>query len=319
MKSTEELKNLYESDLKPQLAELEAQRKTIKKLWTGAIIVAAILFLFVQAIPNQTLMVVTIILGIIGILFLAGYGVVKFYAYRKAFKSGVVTKIIELINPDYKYDANRHVDSSHFNNSKIFTKHPDRIKGDDYVSGTIDKTDFEFSELKAEYKTETTKDGQKQTEWHTIFSGLFFHADFNKKIEGTTFVLPDTAEKLFGKFGQKLQKASSRGELVKLENPEFEKEFVVYSSGQQEARYILTPVMMEAMVNLHKKYKRKMHFSFIGERVYCATSFNQALFEPRIRKSGVNFADIEEMYGLFSLIETIIHEMNLNTRIWTKD
>lgn len=319
MQSTEELKNLYESELKPQLADLEIKRKVIKRMWTGAIIVAAVVFLFSQAIFNQTLMIVTIVLGILGVLFLAGYGVVKFYAYRKEFKNVVVTKIINLINPDYHYNADKHVDSQHYNNSKLFTKHPDRINGDDYVSGTIEKTDFEFSELKAEYKTTTAKDGKTETHWHTIFSGLFFHADFNKNIEGITYVLPDTAEKLFGKFGQKLQKASSRGELVKLENPEFEKEFVVYSTGQQEARYILTPVMMESMVNLQKKYKRKMHFSFIGERVYCATSFTKGLFEPRIRKSGVNFEDIEEMYHLFSLIETIIHEMNLNTRIWTKN
>ncbi len=61
-----------------------------------------------------------------------------------------------------------------------------------------------------------------------------------------------------------------------------------------------------------------MYFSFIGERVYCGVDFNKGLFEPRIRKSGVNFDDIEEMYHLFGLIETIITEMNLNTRIWTK-
>lgn len=319
MKSTEELKNLYESDLQPQLAELESQRKVIKKMWTWGLITAIFIFLFVHLIPNQGLMITAIIVGILGVLFLFGYGAVKFYAYRKVFKQEVVTKIIKLINPDYHYDANRHVDSNHFIGSKLFKQHPDRINGDDFVSGIIEKTEFEFSELKAEYKTESVKDGKRQTEWHTIFSGLFFHADFNKHIEGTTYVLPDTAEKLFGKFGQKLQKGSSRGELVKLENPEFEKEFVVYSSGQQEARYILTPVMMEAMVNLQKKYKRKMYFSFNGERVYCGVSFNQGLFEPRIRKSGVNFSDIEEMYQLFGLIETIITEMNLNTRIWTKN
>lgn len=62
-----------------------------------------------------------------------------------------------------------------------------------------------------------------------------------------------------------------------------------------------------------------MHFSFIGERVHCAVSFSKGLFEPRVSKSGVKFSDVEEMYCLFSLIEIIIHEMNLNTRIWTKN
>jgi hypothetical protein len=33
----------------------------------------------------------------------------------------------------------------------------------------------------------------------------------------------------------------------------------------------------------------------------------------------VSFADVEFMHSLFTLIETIITEMNLNTRIWTKE
>lgn len=319
MKGLEELKGLYESELKPQLAALEGERKVIKRFFVFGILGVGSIFILPQLIHQQGLVIAVVIINVLGILFLFGFGAVKFAKYRKVFKKEVVTKIVKLINPDYKYNADRHIDSTDYMASKLFARTPDRIKGDDYIAGQIDKTDFEFSELKTEYKTETTRDGKKETEWHTIFQGIFFHADFNKRIEGTTFVLPDTAEKLFGKFGQKLQKASSRGELVKLENPEFEKEFVVYSSGQQEARYILTPTMMEAMVLLKKKYKRKMHFSFKGERVYCAISFSKTLFEPRIRKSGVNFNDIEEMAELFHLIEVIVSEMNLNTRIWTKE
>ena len=48
-------------------------------------------------------------------------------------------------------------------------------------------------------------------------------------------------------------------------------------------------------------------------------SFNKDLFEPRILKSGVRFEDMEQMNEQFNLIQTLIHEMNLNTRIWTKD
>jgi hypothetical protein len=73
------------------------------------------------------------------------------------------------------------------------------------------------------------------------------------------------------------------------------------------------------MVNIYKKYKRPVYFSFIGSRVYVAMSFNKDLFEPRILKSGVRFEDMEQMNSQFSLIQTLIHEMNLNTRIWTKD
>ena len=202
----------------------------------------------------------------------------------------------------------------------MFPKSVDRYKGDDLVSGVIEKTDFRVSELHTEYRSESTdSDGNRKTTWHTIFKGLFAHIDFNKEIKGETLVLPDTAEKLFGSFGKKLQSMSSRGKLIKLENVEFEKLFVVYGSDQIEARYILTPTMMEAMVNIVKRYSKEVFFSFIGSRVYFAIGFKDDLFEPRIFKSGVRFKDMQKMNEQFGIIQNIIHEMNLNTRIWTKD
>lgn len=319
MKSTEELKHLYDTQLKDDLAAMEKDRKVIKRFLILTFIVAFVFYIILKNIYSQGLVFAVAIIGGLLVLFGLGYTAVKYYKYRKNFKEKVVAKVINLINPDYNYNPDRHIEVNEFNNSKLFSTKADRCNGDDFISGKIEDTDFKFSEINAQYKTTTTEDGKTKTEWHSIFRGLFFHADFNKHIQGTTYVLPDTAEKLLGKFGQKFQKSFSRGELVKLENPEFEKLFVVHSSSQVEARYILTPVMMEAMVSICKKYKRKLYFSFIGERVYCGVKFNKALFEPRIRKSGVCFADVEEMYHLFGLIETIIHEMNLNTRIWTKE
>lgn len=319
MKSLEELNILYTNELQPKLQDMEKLRKGIKLKWTFAALFA-ICFLFVAGNIGIGWVSTTVaIISVIGVIYFFATGVKAYLNYRSRYKKEVVAQIVKLINPEYRYFPDRCINQAEYHQSQLFTRTPDRYKGDDYVEGRIDKTDFRFSELKTEYKTETTEDGKTRTEWHTIFNGLFFHADFNKHLQGNTFVLPDTAEKLLGKFGQKLQAMSSRGELVKLENPEFEKEFVVYGSSQQEARYVLTPVMMEALVNIRKQFKRKVYVSFTGERVYCAIAFNKGLFEPRVRKSGVKFDDVAEMYQLFSLIEVIITEMNLNTRIWTKE
>ena len=76
---------------------------------------------------------------------------------------------------------------------------------------------------------------------------------------------------------------------------------------------------MEAMVHLHKRFDGDIYFSFVGSRVYFAKGFSTALFEPNIFRSGVNFADVKEMFDLFGMISMLVQELNLNTRIWTKE
>jgi hypothetical protein len=207
-----------------------------------------------------------------------------------------------------------------YNYSDLFRTRYDRYKGDDFVSGIIEKTDFECSELHTEYK-EVTYDskGNRHESWVTIFKGLFFHADFNKEFHGKTYVSPDVAERLLGKFGQSLQKISGPGELVKLEDVDFEKEFVVHSTDQVEARYILTPAIMEAMLRIRRLNNQGVHFSFVGSRVFCALSIRKDLFEPKIFKAGIDISEIENMYHLFEINQIIINELNLNTRIWSKN
>lgn len=318
MSEIRDIKKIFESELKPSLEKLEPLRKKVRNTFVLAILTLIMGAAGAMAIPNENAQTVSIFIGIIGVIVFIAMGYSNFKKYHTNFKNNVVRKIVEAINPKFAYDPNRHISIDSFVQSRMFTQQADRYSGDDYVTGQIELTDFEFSEFKAEYKTETVQDGKRRTQWHTIFNGIFFHAEFNKHIESETFIEPDTSERLLGKFGQKLQ-FSSKGKLVKLENQQFEKLFAVYSTNQTEARYILTPTMMEAMVNIQTKIGKKLYVSFVGNRVYCGVCFNKSLFEPRVLQSGVRFADAEFMYNIFSLIELLIHQMNLNTRIWTKE
>lgn len=318
MASSEELITLYQQELKPRLEALEGTRRSLVWLIVGGVLGALVIFAGAMLIP--ILFKILVGLGFVLLLILAVYGYFKWANYRQAFKDKVVIEIIRLINPEYNYQADRQTDVHTFNRSGLTNRYAERVQGDDFVSGKIEKTDFEFSEVNATYSVlRTNGKGETRTEWKTLFSGIFFHADFNKEFSGQTYVLPDTMEKFLGAFGQNLQRLSGKGQLVRLENPDFEKEFVVHSSDQIEARYILTPVMMEAMLHIKRQQPHnKFRFSFVGSRVYCGVDIGGNLFEPRLFTSGVNYQDIAYMRQLFQLIETIIQEMNLNTRIWTK-
>lgn len=318
MRSQEEFNQFYEQDLKTTLENLEKVRKGIaNKIFifgAATLLLAGLGFLIFHHIAAP------IIIAIIGIVItwaLTNSPARNFYAQ---FKTNVIKTLVHFINSELHYSPQQSISQSTFNRSKIFQKGIDRFQGDDYISGKIDKTDIEFSELHAEYKTTTTDSkGRRQTHWHTIFKGLFFSADFNKDFHGSTFVLPDFAQGIFGKFGQTLQSwGKSHGELVKLEDVEFEKAFVCYSNDQTEARYILSPALMEKILNLKSKANRKIHLSFINSRVYVAISYQKDLFEASIFSKLDQKHKIQEFFNDLNLALGIVEDLNLNTRIWTK-
>ena len=125
--------------------------------------------------------------------------------------------------------------------------------------------------------------------------------------------------KLFGSFGTKFQKFSGHGDLVKLEDPEFEKSFVVYSSDQTEARYILSTSLMKRILDYKIKSKKNIQLSFVSSRLFVAVPYGKDLFEPKLFGEITDFESVEEYYNDLKLVLELIEDLNLNTRIWTKE
>lgn len=317
-----DLEHLFEQRIQPNISELVGLRDKVRTMWyIGVPLVLLIVFsIWGLAESGGAVLIILVIALIIGLVVVISKGSSAWKKYRAEFKLKVVAEIVKAINPAWSYAPDGLISEQVYHQSNLFRTRYDRYQGDDLVKGVLEKTDFECSELHTQYKEVTTDSkGRRRERWVTIFRGLFFHADFNKDFIGRTYVSPDVAERLFGRLGRKLQKVSGPAPLVVLENVEFEKAFVVHATDPIEARYILTPVIMEAMLNIRRIYNCEVHFSFIGSRVYCALSMNKNLFEPRMFGPLVNLHDVSNMHHLFKVNETIIHELNLNTRIWTKN
>lgn len=309
-------------ELTPVLEGFEGRRKQcVKRLVfvvCGAVIlavVAAAIALGYQASPN-----VLVFVGF-GAVALAGVGYTWVTSdYKADFKRQVIPRVVEAYLPGLRYTAHGVVGESKFRASGIFNRRMDRYRGEDHIAGRLDKTDFEFSEVHAEYKTQTrTRKGGTRTTYHTIFKGVFFIADFHKEFRTRTLVLPDTLERTFGFLGQKLQSWNfTRGELIKLEDPEFEREFCVYGDDQVEARYILSPSLMRRILTYKQKFGGSIYLSFLHSKVYVALSTGKNHFEARLFDPVNDFGLVQEYLRDLDLIVDIVEDLNLNTRIWTK-
>lgn len=313
----------FKTTLLPALQPLEEQRKAVvKKVMITCGTLAGIALLIGVLWWANTQSPVGLIIPAIGAFILGTFLVKKMTSnYVHAFKNQVVDPIVKYISPDLTYLPNSSISESQFVASGIFKHRIDRYAGEDLVQGAVGKTNIRFSELHAEYKTETRDSkGHRQTQWHTIFKGLFFIVDFNKHFHGRTIVLPDSAEKLLGRFGTKLQEiGKTHGELVKLEDPEFEKEFAVYSTDQVEARYILSPALMRRLLEFKNKTGEKVYFSFTRGEVNIGISSTKDRFEPKLFSTVLDINLAREFIEDLQLALDVVEDLNLNTRIWTKE
>jgi hypothetical protein len=103
-----------------------------------------------------------------------------------------------------------------------------------------------------------------------------------------------------------------------MEDPEFEKLFVVYGEDQVEARYILSTSLMRRIVEFRTRTQKEMRLSFSASKLHVAIPFENELFEPKIMESLLNIAHVQEYYNDLKLAIDIVDDLNLNTRIWTQ-
>ncbi|MHC5156441.1 MAG: DUF3137 domain-containing protein [Planctomycetota bacterium] len=314
MKSYDEFKTFYKQELLDELKHLDKIRSKRIGYTVFAVIAMVIIFPVTCLLIFLTFWFSPMIWLIYFCLYLFVCSLlIKWIwtGFNSQFKYRVILKILHFINPTLEYFPKKHIGEYAFDQSSLFLSKYNKFNGEDLIKGTIGQTAMKCSELKVLY---TSDDSTK-----TIFKGLFIVADFNKDFQGQTFVLPDRAEKFLGRIGQTLQSIGSRrGELIKLEDAEFEKEFVVYGTDQIESRYILTPALMRKILDLHKKNNTKTHLSFYQSKVYIAISLDRNLFEPNKGKQ-VDYLSACHLFQDLSMAIGIVDDLNLNTRIWTKE
>ena len=243
---------------------------------------------------------------------------------RQHYASPVASRFKQLVMPylvgeswsELAYCRNDSICENEFEDCGLFIS-PDSFWGKDYAEGMIGETDVRFSMVHAQQRhertvTETDSDGNTHTRieeyWTDIFKGLFFSADFNKEIYGTTLVRPGKA----GFFGG-MSKWS-----VKLEDPRFTELFTVKTNDQVEARYILTPAFMERITALAEKLPWSFSMAFRGSRVYIALNIHYDTFEPSLKKPCTDKDQLAHMLYVLDRIVGIVFDLDLNTRIWRK-
>jgi len=321
MKKFSEVIDYYYSELNPIVKELEKKRQKVKRniiTWMIGGVVA--IFILITAVMSHTDVDIFLQSGIV--LLGASVGLYGFLykmmskGYNIEFKLRVIEPLIKFIDPNLKYTPNATIPEYIFKKSKIITDDIDLYHGDDLVEGVVDGVNIAFCDLHVEKEY---KDSNNDSDYQTLFQGIFLQAEFPKEFHGTTVVLPDMAENIFGSYlGRMLQSFGNEMQLVKLDNVEFEKYFVVYSSDQIEARYILSHSMMERMIKFRKKVGHRISFSFVGGEMFVGVHYNRESLEASVFGSLLEYKIVKEFVESLYYSLEIVQELKLNQKIWSK-
>lgn len=319
MKSINDFKAFFNSELYPKLHILEQQRLKIR----NTILIKIAVYVLISIIISTLLMIYDsgnpfVNKSNLALFFLA-IGIVAYKDITKTFvntfKHEIINDIAKFIDPSLNLVEDIEITATQLNNAEIFPKNPDNIYISDFFDGQIGETYIDFCELMLEKVTEDEKDVHSRI----TFKGYYLIADFNKDFKGITIVSPDLVSKRLGKVGELIRDKFSDDTLVKLEDIEFEKEFVVHSNDQVEARYILSPSLMKKILNLKKHTGSDIGICFIDSNLHLAIPHRKNRFEPKIFKSIINYKEIEEFFLDFMYFIDIIDDLNLNNRLWTKE
>jgi hypothetical protein len=240
--------------------------------------------------------------------------------FNLALKKETLPKILKYIKSGLKYEPESFIRQIDFVDSRIFpNKDIHSFKGSDFVTGSYGEGLFAFSQLDVKEITRTRSQGKTETKVSDLFKGLFYIADFNKTFKGKTAIYPDYARSILGaQFGEMLNQAMKMDNthLVTFEDVEFEKDFAVYSTDQVEARYILSPTLIERIKSIKQKLESDLYFSFINNRVYVAIPSDLDVLVPIIFRDMSQFESMEPIYYTIDALLNIAQDLQLNTRIW---
>jgi hypothetical protein len=315
----ERLRPVTERVERIRLMALQKQAKA--RAWglatAGAGLLAALLVL---AAAEQGTMPALIVAGLAVMAGVGAYIAIHgnaIKAYRDIYKREVFGAAARAIAPGVGYLPNSMVPTDSFKRGGLFKSRIDRYNGEDCFSGKAGATDLIFSEIHVEREDRSTDSkGNRSSTWVTVFKGIYLIADFHKDFRCEVRVEPDVAEATFGWAGRKLQGLS--GNLVRLENPDFERAFKVTSNDSVGAHYILTPDMQERLLALRNQWSKDIRLAFLDSTLHLAIPIRENWFEPRIDLPAGQSEPIGDFLIQMLTILYITETLDLNTRIWTK-
>ena len=229
------------------------------------------------------------------------------WSYEENIKKEIFPNVLNFFG-DFKYHIETKKSVKEYYATELIPKHDSEI-AEDHITGT-------YKDIKVDlFETKLSKDSDENssTTLNTVFDGIIVELSMNKSFSGKTVVKKD-----IGTVGNWFIKPSTSLKKVKLEDPNFEKMFEVYSDDQVEARYLLTVTFIERLKELVENFGGKsIQCCFYNNKLLMMIPIEKDMFEPGSIYEAEDFIDdskslLKELSLIFSIIDTLKLNMEIN-------
>ena len=248
-------------------------------------------FLLAIFIP---LAVVALIYSILYVLFIRKYEV----QFKKGFRESVIDKLLKNMGYDLKLNIEKPLMQSEFLKGKLYTSF-NVFKPEELFEGNIDNRPVKFSEILLQTKS------RRRT--YNVFRG--FYANFNYGLNEDLVIDVIQDDSRDSAFWQKMN--LERDSLVKVNDQDFEKKYVVYSNQPDLATDLLTPKFINELSTLSEYVNNTIYFAIRNGSVHIC--YNDGIdhfvidYNKTVEDTTENFYnDITKMYNVMKEFKTFI-------------
>ena len=234
------------------------------------------------------------------------------WSYEENIKKEIFPNVLNFFG-DFKYHVETKKSVKEYYATELIPKHDTEI-AEDHIVGTYKEIKIDLFETQLSRKVKyKDSNGNTSTRLKTVFDGLILELSMNKSFGGKTIVKKDS-----GTVGNWFIKKSTSLKKVKLEDPNFEKMFEVYSDDQVEARYLLTVTFIERLKELVENFGGKsIQCCFYNNKLLMMIPIEKDMFEPGSIYEAEDFIDdskslLKELSLIFSIIDTLKLNMEIN-------
>lgn len=113
-----------------------------------------------------------------------------------------------------------------------------------------------------------------------IFEGVVIKIDFAEAFPAHTIIIPDDDGQHH--ITSSVGRSGRRKDLVMMKNPAFERLFSVYSTDYYEARKVVTPFLMQLIVEARARLDAELRLCFLNRSLYLTVAGNSPKFTQKL-------------------------------------